>query len=123
MVVVGTAMETVATGAVMTDIGTPTSAPDIGTDGIAFATAIGAAMTAMGTATSAASAARTAWCFRQGVAHIVQYLPSLLETAHTPHSQSRAEAGGGGQNRKVVRAGCEGCVCWLCVCCTPLLFC
>jgi hypothetical protein len=48
-------------------------------------------MTAMGAATSAASTARTAWRFRQGVAHIVHYLPPLLEETHAPHSQLEAE--------------------------------
>jgi hypothetical protein len=36
---VATAMETAALGAVVTAAGTPTTAPGIGTDGIAFATA------------------------------------------------------------------------------------
>jgi hypothetical protein len=40
---------------------------------------------------SAASAARSAWRFGRGVAHIAQYFPPLLEEAHAPHSQSEAE--------------------------------
>jgi hypothetical protein len=62
-----------------TNAGMPTTAPGIGTDRIAFATAAGAT-------TTVTSAARTAWHFRRGVAHIVQYLPPLLEEVHTPVS-------------------------------------
>ncbi len=43
-----------------TNKGMPTTAPGIGADGIAFATAAGAATNAVGTATSAASVAKTA---------------------------------------------------------------
>ncbi len=39
MVAVATAMETAHAGAAMTAVGTPTTAPGIGADGIAFATA------------------------------------------------------------------------------------
>ncbi len=39
MVAVATAMETAPAGAAMTSVGAPTTAPDIGADGIAFATA------------------------------------------------------------------------------------
>jgi hypothetical protein len=67
------------------------TAPGVGADGIAFATAAGTATTAACTATSAVSAARSARCFRQGVAHIAQYFPPLLEEAHAPHSQLEAE--------------------------------
>jgi hypothetical protein len=75
MVAVVTAMETAAAGAPMTAAGAPTTAPGVGADGITFANAVGAETTAVGTAKSAASAARTAWCFWRGVAHIGQYLP------------------------------------------------
>jgi hypothetical protein len=71
--------------------GVPTTALSIGADEIAFATAAGAATIAVCAATSAASAARSAWCFRQGVAHIEQYLPPLLKEVHAPHSQSEVE--------------------------------
>jgi hypothetical protein len=88
MVVVATAIESAAAGAATTAAGVPTTAPGIGTDGIAFAIAAGAETTAVGIAKSAASAERTACRFWRGVAHIVQYLPPLLEVAHAPHSQS-----------------------------------
>jgi hypothetical protein len=39
MVAVGTAMETAAVGAATTAMDAPTTAPGVGTDGIAFATA------------------------------------------------------------------------------------
>jgi hypothetical protein len=39
MVAVGIAMETAPTGAAMTAAGAPTTAPGVGADGIAFATA------------------------------------------------------------------------------------
>jgi hypothetical protein len=98
MVAVATATETAALGAAMTATGMPTaatgapmSAPGIGAVGIAFATATGAATTAACAATSAASTARSAWRFGQGVAHIAQYFPPLLEEVHAPHSQSEAE--------------------------------
>jgi hypothetical protein len=131
MVAVATAMETAAAGAATTAVGAPTTAPGIGgADGIAFATTAGTEMTAVGLAKSAASAARTAWCFWRGVAHIVQYLPPLLEEVHAPHSQSEAEeeeAMMGGLWVLVVTVSCVwgavGCACWLCVCCKPLLFC
>jgi hypothetical protein len=100
MVVVATAMETAAAGAAMTAAGAPTTAAGmpttslgIGADGIAFATAAGTATTAACAATSTASAARSAWHFGRGVAHIAQYFPPLLEEAHAPHSQSKAEEG------------------------------
>jgi hypothetical protein len=69
----------------------PTTALGLGKNGIAFATAAGTETTAVGVAESAASAERTAWRFWRGVAHIVQYLPPLLEKAHAPHSQLEAE--------------------------------
>jgi hypothetical protein len=63
-------------------------------------------------------AARTAWRFVRGVAHIVQYLPPLLEEAHAPHSQLEAEeeeAMMGGLWVLVMRVVCgvmhAGCVC------------
>ncbi len=132
MVAVATATETAAAGAAMTAAdapttaaGMPTSAPGIGADGIAFATAVGAATTAACAATSTASAARSAWRFGRGVAHIVQYFPSLLEEAHAPHSQLEAEEEEA-MIRGLLGAGCDGCVggcaCWFCVCCAPLLF-
>jgi hypothetical protein len=74
-----------------TNVGAQMTALGIGAGGIAFATAAGAVTTAVGAATFAASMARTAWCFGQGVAHIVQYLTPLLEEAHAPHSQLEAE--------------------------------
>jgi hypothetical protein len=91
MVAVVTATETAAAGAATTVAGAPTSAPGVGADGIAFATAAGTATTAACTATSSASAARSAWHFGQGVAHIAQYFPPLLEEAHAPHSKLEAE--------------------------------
>jgi hypothetical protein len=57
-----------------------TTALGVGTNRIAFSTAAGAATTAADAETSAASVARTAGHFRQGVAHMVQYLPPLLLT-------------------------------------------
>jgi hypothetical protein len=75
-------------------------------------------MTAAGAGTSAASTARTAWHFGQGVAHIVQHFPPLLEKAHAPHSQLEAEeeeAMMEGLWMLVVRVVCgvvrAGCVC------------
>jgi hypothetical protein len=63
-----------------TNIGAPMTIPGIGADRIAFTTAGGTvATTVMDAATSATSVARTAWRFRQGVVHIVPYLPPLLE--------------------------------------------
>jgi hypothetical protein len=139
MVAVATATETAAAGAAMTAsdapmtaadapmtaAGMPTSAPGIGADRIAFATAVGAATTAACAATSRASAARSAWRFGRGVAHIVQYFPSLLEEAHASHSQLEAEEEEA-MIRGLLGAGCDGCVggcaCWFCVCCAPLLF-
>ncbi len=98
MVAVATATETaamgtstIAAGTPMAAAGAPTSAPGVGADGIALATATGAATTAVCTATSAASVVRSAWRFGQGVAHIAQYFPPLLEEAHALHSQSEAE--------------------------------
>jgi hypothetical protein len=96
--VVGTATETTDAGAAMTAAGMPmtalgmlTTAPGAGADGIAFATAVGAAKTTAWAATSAATAAKSAWRFERGVAHMVQYLPPLLKEVHAPHSQSEAE--------------------------------
>ncbi len=60
MVTVVTAMETAVAGAGTTAMGTPKTAPGIGADGIAFATAMGAELAAVGAATSAANTARTA---------------------------------------------------------------
>jgi hypothetical protein len=91
MVTVATATETAAACAATTAMGVPTTAPGIGANGIAFATSAGTAMTDVGAATSVAIAARTAWCFGRGVAHIVQYFSPLLEEVHAPHSQSEAE--------------------------------
>ncbi len=71
MVAVATAMETAAAGAATTTMGAPMIAPGVGADGIAFSTAAGAETTAVGLAKSATSAARTAWRFWWGVAHIV----------------------------------------------------
>jgi hypothetical protein len=88
---VATAMETAAADTATTAMGTPATVPGVGADRIAFATAVGAATIAMGTVTSAPSAARTAWRFGRGLAHIVQYLPPLMEEAHDPHSQLEAE--------------------------------
>jgi hypothetical protein len=120
MVAVATAMETAATGTAATAAGTPATALGIGTDGIAFVTAAGAETTVVGLAKSAASAARTAWHFWQGVAHIVQYLPPLLEEVHAPHSQLEAEeeeAMMGGLWVLVMTIVCGvGCACGLCVC-------
>jgi hypothetical protein len=79
-----------AAGVPTTAAGAPMTAPSIGADGIAFATATGTATTAACAAKSAASAAWRAWRFGWGVAHIVQYFPPL-EEAHAPHSQSKAE--------------------------------
>jgi hypothetical protein len=69
-------------------------------------------------------AARTAWHFRQGVAHIVQNLPPLLKEAHAPHSLPEAEeeeAMMGGLWVLVVRVVCgvvrAGCVCAASPCC------
>jgi hypothetical protein len=107
----------------MTAMGTPTTASSVGTGGIAYATTVGAAMTAMDTAKFAASAAWTAWCFGRGVVHTVHYLPPFLEEVHAPHSQSEAEEEKAMMGGFFVHAGYEGCVCWLCVCCTSLLFC
>ena len=47
-------------------------------------------MAAAGKGKSAARAARTTLCVGWGVAHIVQYLPPLLDEAHAPHTQSEA---------------------------------
>jgi hypothetical protein len=123
-VAVAIASETAAAGAVTTAAGTPMIAPAIGADGIAFATTVGAVTTAMGAATSAASRARNAWHFGQGVAHIVHYLPPLLEEAHAQHSQSETEeeeAMMGGLWVLVVRVVCgvvrTGCVCAASPCC------
>jgi hypothetical protein len=91
MLTVATAMETAAASAETPTVGAPPTAPGFGTDGIVFATTVGAETTAMGLAKFVTSAVRTAWCFWQGVAHIVQYLPPLLEDAHATHSQSEAE--------------------------------
>jgi hypothetical protein len=119
-VAVATAMETAAACAAMAAAETPMTDPGVGADGIAFATAVGAATTALGAATSAASAARTAWCFGRGVAHIVQYLPPLLEGALAPNSQLEAEEEEtmmGGLCMLVVRVVCAGCVCAVRPCC------
>ncbi len=123
-VAVATEMETAAAGAATTAVGAQKTALGIGADGIAFATAAGAETTAMGAAKSAASAARTAWRFWRGVAHIMQYLPPLLDEAHSPHSQSEAEeeeAMMGGLWVLVVtvvcRVVCAGCVCAASLCC------
>jgi hypothetical protein len=75
-----------AVGTASTAACAPTTAPGVGADGIAFTTTEGTATTAVGAATSAASAARTAWHFGRGVAHIVHYLPPLLAEAHASHS-------------------------------------
>jgi hypothetical protein len=126
-VVVATAMETAAAGTATTAAGAPTTATGIDKDGITSAPAAGTEMTTVGVAKSAASAARTAWHFWWGVAHIVQYLPLLLEEAHAPHSQSKAEekeAVMGGLWVLVVMVVCgvvrAGCVCdaspWLLFC-------
>jgi hypothetical protein len=127
MVAVATAMDTAVAGAATAAAFTPMTAPGIGADGIAFATATGAETTAVGLEKSDASSARTDWRFLRGVAHIVQYLPPLLQETHAPHSQSEAEeeeAMMGGLWVLVVRVVCGvGCACWLCVCCEPLLFC
>jgi hypothetical protein len=95
----------------------PTTALGVDADGIAFATTAGTELADVGLAKSAASAAGTAWRFWWGVAHIVQYLPLLLEEAHAPHSQSEAEedeAMMGGMLVLVVMVVCGvGCACWL----------
>jgi hypothetical protein len=126
-VAVATETEPAAAGAATTAAGAPTTAPGIGTDGIAFAITVGAATTAVGVATSAAMMARTAWRFGRGVAHIVQYLPPLLEEAHAPHSQSdgeEEEAMMGGLWVLVVTVVCgvlrAG---FVCASCEPLFFC
>jgi hypothetical protein len=123
-VVVVTAMETAAAGTVTTATGAPTTAPGVGAVGIAFTTAAGTETTAMGAAQSAASAARTAWHFWWGVAHIVQSLPPLFEEVHAPNSQSEAEeeeAMMGGLWVLVVMVVCRvvhaGCVCAASPCC------
>jgi hypothetical protein len=54
-----------------------------------FATCAGTGRTA-GAATPATSPSRTAWRFGRGVAHMVQYLPPLLEWEHAPHSQAES---------------------------------
>ncbi len=126
MVGVATAMKTAAPGTAMTAAGTPTTAPGVGADGIAFVTAKGAEMTAAGAATSAASVARTDWCFWWVVAHHSSVLAFLVGggACSTFPVGSR---GGGGNDGRAVGAGCEdcvwGCACWLFVCCKPLLFC
>ena len=81
-------------------------------------------MTAVGAAISVTSMARTAWHFWWGVANIVQFLPPMLEEAHAPHSQSKAEeqeAVMGGLWVLVVMVVCgvvrAGCVCAACPCC------
>jgi hypothetical protein len=75
-----------------TNAGAPTTAPGMGTGRSTFTTAEGAATTsAVAAASAATNAARIVWCFGRGVAHIVQYLPPLLEEAHAPHSQLEAE--------------------------------
>jgi hypothetical protein len=103
VVVVATAMETAAMGAATTAVGAPTTAPGIGADEIAFATTAGT--DTVGIAKYAASVARTAWRFWRGVAHMVQYLPPLLEEAHAPHCQSEAE------EEEAMMGGV--CGCWL----------
>ncbi len=129
-VAVATAIETAAAGSATTAVGVPTTAPGVGADGISFATTVGTEMTAMGAAKFAASTARTAWHFWWGVAHIVQYLPLLLEEAHAPHSQSEAEeeeAMRGGFWVLVVTVVCgvvsAGCVCAASPCCFVRLTC
>jgi hypothetical protein len=106
--------ETAAAGAATTAAGMSISAPGIGADGIAFATAGGSATPAVGAATSAASTARSVWRFGQQVAHIVQYFPPFLEEAHAPHSQLEAEeeeAMIGGLCVLVMKVICGGFVC------------
>jgi hypothetical protein len=122
MVAVVTATETAVVGAAMTAMGAsttaagaPMTAPGIGTDGIAFATAASATRTDIGVATSAASMARTAWCFRQGVAHIVQYFPPLLEEVHAEEEEVMMV--GLFVLVVVVRVVCAGCVCAARPCC------
>jgi hypothetical protein len=126
MVAVSTATETAAAGAARTSAGPPTATLGVGADGITFATAEGTAMTALGTTTSVANAARTAWRFGRGVAHIVQYLPPLLKEAHAPHSQSEVEeeeAMMGGLCMLVVRVVCAGCAFAVRPCCFVRLTC
>jgi hypothetical protein len=115
-VAVATAMETVASDAAMTATGGPTTAPGIGADGIAFATAAGAEMTAVGTAKLLLVGSS---------AHSAVLAPLVGGGACTTFPvRSR---GGGGNDGRVVGADCDGyvwgCACWLCVCCKPLLFC
>ncbi len=104
--------------------GRTSNGPGIGANGIAFATAAGTETTVVGATTSPTNAARTAWRFWRGVAHIVQYLPPLLEEAHAPHSQSGAEeeeAMIGGFWVLVVTGVCgvvhAGCACAASLCC------
>jgi hypothetical protein len=133
MVAVATATETAAAGAATTAAGAPTTAtgaptsvPGVGADGIAFAPTAGAATTAECAATSAASTAWSARRFGRGVAHIAQFFPPLVGGGACPTFPVRSR-GGGGHDKRVVGAGCDGCLggcaCWFWVCCAPLLFC
>jgi hypothetical protein len=79
------------TGTGATAAGASATAPGVDAEKKAFATSAGAATAAAGKLTSAASAARTPLCVGWGVAHIVQYLPPLLDEAHAPHTQLEAE--------------------------------
>ncbi len=84
-----------ATGTAATAAGTSTTAPGVGAEKIfftiTFATSTGAATATAGKGKSAASAARSSLSIAWGVAHIVQYLPPLLDEVHAPHTQSEAE--------------------------------
>jgi hypothetical protein len=125
-----TAASTAATAA-----GASTTALGVGAEkilfAITFATSAGAATATMGKEKSAASAARTTLHVGWGVAHIVQYLPPLLDEAHAPHTQLEAEEEEtmmGWLSMLVVRvwlwgSGCESCVGWLFVLQAPTIPC
>jgi hypothetical protein len=84
-----------AAGTAATADGASTTAPGVGAGkiffAITFATSAGAATAALVMGKSAARAAMTTLHVGRGVAHIVQYLPLLLDETHAPHTQSEAE--------------------------------
>ncbi len=84
-----------AAGTAATALGASRTAPGVGAEkiffAITFATSAGAATAAAGKGKSAASTARTTLHVGRVVAHIVQYLPPLLDEAHAPHTQLEAE--------------------------------
>jgi hypothetical protein len=111
MVAVVTATDTAAAGAATTDAGMPVTALGVGADRIAFATAAGAATTAMG----AVCRKRSKDCLAlwSGSSAHSAVLAPLVGGGACP-TFPVGSRGGGGHDGRVVSAGCEGCVCWLC---------